>query len=187
MKSRISLNMENWGQCRDPANIQGHVCVFKFSWAVGEFVQKQWMSGCRETGEGCVQENRWVNHYEDNTQAFCCWWSEPREGESKHCAERYVITMAGCLDLAPRSWTLSRCSPHKQVQQTITTQKRPWVCHWGCEQYSIRSFQTPGPLDAWVTNRSRRAGTRKAHDRGVELPVLLRFRRTHGGWVTVRL
>lgn len=78
--------------------------------------------------------------------------------------------MACCLDSAPRSWTLSRSPPHKQLQQTaITTLKRPWICHSGCKQSSIRSFQTLGPLDAWVTNRFRGVGTSKAQRHGVKL------------------
>lgn len=67
--------------------------------------------------------------------------------------------MAHCLDSAGHS----RSSPHKQLQQTATTTlKRPWVCHSGCKRSSIGSFQTLGPLDAWVTNRFRGAGTSKA-------------------------
>lgn len=101
--------------------------------------------------------------------AFCWRWSGQRE--RKRCDEWHVITMAHCLDSAPRSWTLSRSPPHKQLQQaaTTTTLKRPWVCHSGCERSSIRSFQTLGPLDAWVTNRFREARTSKAQGHGVKL------------------
>lgn len=78
--------------------------------------------------------------------------------------------MACRLNSAPRSRTLSRSPPHKQLQQTaITTVKRPWICHSGCERSSIRSFQTLGPLDAWVTNRFRGVGTSKAQRHGVKL------------------
>lgn len=76
--------------------------------------------------------------------------------------------MANCLD----STGHSRSPPHKQLQQTATTTLQcPWVCHSGCKQPSIRSFQTLGPLDAWVTNRFRGAGTSKAQGQLSSSPV----------------
>lgn len=138
--------------------IQRHILAFKFSRAAGELTQEHGESACargRQESAVFMWTDGWIiTKIAHKLLAFNWRWSGQREKALWQVACNYHGSLP---DSAPRSWApLMQSFPINKwnnKKKATTTLKRPWVCHLGCERSSIRSFQTLGPLDVWVTNR----------------------------------